>query len=54
MTTHKQQSTSALRRRRQAVKKLRAELKRELREIEAEMASRKPSDRRCLSESVTP
>lgn len=37
----KDQSTSALRRRRQAIKKERAALKRELRAIEAEMEGRK-------------
>lgn len=41
MIDRKSQSASALRRRRQAIKKARAELKRELREIEAEMACRK-------------
>lgn len=37
----KAMSSSALRRRRQAIKKARAELKRELAAIEAEMVSRK-------------
>lgn len=39
--THKTMTTSALRRRRQAIKQQRAALEKELREIEAEMASRK-------------
>lgn len=44
MTDRKAQSTSALRRRRQQVKKLRAELKRELAAIEAEMLQRKTTN----------
>lgn len=41
MTDRKAQSTSALRRRRQTIKAQRAALKKELREIEAEMTNRK-------------
>lgn len=41
MTDRKTMSSSALRRRRQAIKRTRAELKRELQRIEAEMAGRK-------------
>lgn len=41
MTDRKSQSTSALRRRRQQIKKERATLKRELAAIEAEMTNRK-------------
>lgn len=40
MTDRKAMSSSVLRRRRQAIKRQRAELKKELREIEAEMLSR--------------
>lgn len=43
MTDRKTMSSSALRRRRQAIKTERAKLKKELREIEAEMTGRKES-----------